>query len=500
MIKTKYPAYNDMSDAEVAQSTLKKYPQYQDMIKSGLKSVAGITPSQNIQVDQPKKSIFTKAVDKFDNAGKAIGDFGIGFAKGVVNAPRLAAEGGEKLGSFLSNMVSGKTEAPVQTTSATKPIEVFQPKGKAQEYGYKTEKFAEFFAPGLGPTGSGSNFLTRAATTGADMYAKTTIQGNDPIEAEKNALIGAATSLAAEPISYATKKLASPLKRSAESTYSQALAPTTKANKNMTQKIVPEFLDRKVSAFTRGGLMEKIQSGVDDAGEKVGAVLERIPKDKPTNIPRIVDDLEVIKEGYMVPGANGKMVIADPEAVAHIEQFQGLLKELGETNAPFGSVKKILQIWDRGVAKSGGYFGKTLSEGTKIDIQREAANAIRRELASANPDLAAVNKEFTFWANARKVLGDTIDRTTGRSSSLSSSIAEGAGVAGSLAKGEGIMDSFLIGKVIKGLASVTQSTGWKTVTAIQKNNLANFLGRGDLEKAIELIGKIGAAINSGKKI
>jgi hypothetical protein len=58
-------------------------------------------------------------------------------------------------------------------------------------------------------------------------------------------------------------------------------------------------------------------------------------------------------------------------------------------------------------------------------IHGRAADAIREEFAKADPSLAALNKEFSFWKNAEKVVDETILRREGQARPLGRKIAEG---------------------------------------------------------------------------
>src|SRR5207245_2195250 len=130
----------------------------------------------------------------------------------------------------------------------------------------------------------------------------------------------------------------------------------------------------------------------------------------------------------------GRRVVVDHQGYQNISDVQNTLSQMGD-QVSRGSMTKFRQILDAKVSKAGGYYGKTLSEGSVVDAQREGANAIRSQLASQFPDLGKVNAEYSFWKNANKILNDTVTRTKGQQPSLGESIAQAGGGAAGWLKG-----------------------------------------------------------------
>lgn len=472
-----------------------------------------------------------------ENIGKGLGNLAAGSAKGVMDIPREAAALGTTAGGLMGKLPGadkageairatlGRVVSPQQAqgllnaqNASTEQGALTKPVGTAQNIGYGAEKIGELFVPGLGEEAvgadvasagekapllaraiqAGKNAVTKGTLSGADLAARTAVQTNDPKQAVLAGAFGLAGGVGGEIAGKVGEAVAPALKESAVKGYIKALAPTTIENKAIAKKIAPGLLERGVTGITRGSLMAKLGSGVEGAIEGMNKVLEKIPEKTPVNIKNIVSSLEKVKEDFMIMGEKGKMIAADPEAVQHIEMFQKILNQVGTETAPVETVRKLRQIWDKAVQSKKGFFGKTVAEGTKLDIQREAAGAIREELAKQFPDLDKANKEFHFWMNAQKVLGDTMQRTAGHAAPLGQTIAEAAGTAGALAEHSGIPGAVFMGQVFKGLKALVSGTGWKTVGAVTKNRIANLLAEGKGEEALAAITKLTVGLSNRK--
>lgn len=353
-------------------------------------------------------------------------------------------------------------------------------------------------------------------------------------------------------------KVAPMMRAAAEKQYTQALAPTTLANKSIASKIVPGLLDKRVSALSREGLQGKVQAQLAEAGDKFDEVLDQIssqtkttvtaqPPTKPgvptritesqrafptaptrvfaaerdafpavpdrvkapVNRPPIITTEKGVRvdatplldalEDYKAQFKVGKIVVNRP-AVAAAEDLQRIVKQLGNNGSlekvSFQSLRKLRQILDSNVAHAKGYAGKTLKEGSALDTQKELANAIRGELAKKSPELAKVNAEYSFWKNVDKVVGDTVERTKGQSGGLEKGIATAGGVAGGLAHG-GPAGAILYGVMARQFQRIISSPGWKMVSATQKARLADMLAAGQVEDAAFLAGALTAGANIG---
>jgi hypothetical protein len=279
----------------------------------------------------------------------------------------------------------------------------------------------------------------------------------------------------------AVKPLAPMLEKSAVTQYKKALAPTKQANKYLAQKITPELLQRGVSGSLEG-IKEQAQSALDEVGPQIDAAIhdpvrqqlyKAIPQAKQLAIQPVVDALEKYKQEGTVDG-----VMVDPDLVERATQLQDIVQEFGP-DISYESLNRVRRIWDAKVVRAGGYVGKSLADGSMMDAMREGANAIRSELAKDRPDIAKLNKEYSFWSNVQQVAGDTLQRRNGQEGALMPKLA---GIGGA-ATGHTPM-----GVAMYALGRVIQSPRWRTISAITKNQIANAIARGDASGLTKLVG------------
>jgi len=274
----------------------------------------------------------------------------------------------------------------------------------------------------------------------------------------------------------AAKPLASLLEKSASAQYLKALAPTTKTNKFTAQKIAPEMMQRGVS-----GSLESIKAragaALEDVGPQIDEAIQNIPQAKKLAIQPVIDALEQYKQEGVVNG-----VKVDPNLVNKATQLQRIVKQLGP-DVSYESLNRVRQIWDKSVARAGGYQGKSLAEGSMVDAMREGANAIRSELAKDQPDIAKLNSEYSFWSKVNQVVGDTITRRSGQEGAVMPKLA---GIGGA-ATGHTPM-----GVAMYALGRIIQSPRWRTFSAIKKTQIANAIAAGDAATITKLAG-IGAS-------
>lgn len=414
--------------------------------------------------------------------------------------------------------------------------------------------------------------------------------------------------------SMAAKDVVAPaLQRSAESGYSKFLNPTTKQNKFATRQIVPELLDRRVTATSPGSLASRAAANAEPIGADIGNAIDALPPFQkppitapwrmlpaaPTEVPlaasgpgkmpgalqpagtppipesafspesriaagdsgipaiRLTDATEPSapwrysttgpragtaelppapqsEQGVMVTrdpaianqfqtptakplpkqaqavlnrlesyknGATVDGVQVDDATVANAGKLQDIIRELGPDVSP-QSLNRVRQIWDSKVAQGGGYLGKTLSEGSMLDAQREGANAIRGVLAADNPDLAKLNAEFHFWRQVGDVAGATAERQTGQQGPLARIFSPMLGAGAALAHGGGTAEAIGTAAVMSAANEVIHSPYFRTFSAVQKARLADAISSMDVptikamaRPAVET----GAATGSTKK-
>lgn len=372
----------------------------------------------------------------------------------------------------------------------------FQPEGPMQEGGAKALDFLSFLAPG-GPVKGLAGMAAQGAKAGGIAAVQGETGGNAILSAILGSLGPAAASVAG--------KAAGPLKAGAERQMARVLGPTTRENKAITEKVVPELLGRGFKGMTREGLLAKASGQVEKAGQTLERELVKIPAGKTLNTKPVLDAMDEAKAAFQTgtktvqKQINGKMVdvvepiYADPAAVRQIDAIRNIVDQHGK-DVSVASLRKLRQIWDRQVAHGKGFYGKTLREGSELEVKRDAAGAIRAELAKEFPDVAKVNKELSFWLKVEKVLEETVERTRSQQKSLGEQVIRGGAVAGGIS-GVGMAggaEAATAAAAIAALNKLVRSTAWNTLAAVQKNRLADMIAGGRMDEALAMIARLGA--------
>jgi hypothetical protein len=289
----------------------------------------------------------------------------------------------------------------------------------------------------------------------------------------------AGSDLLGKGVNKATDAAVPLLQKSAKAQYMKALAPTKAQNKVIAQRITPGLLQRGVTGSLEG-IHDQAGAALDDVGPQIDEAIKNIPQGKKLAIQPVLDSLEDYKQQGVVDG-----VKVDPDLVKQAAQLQRIVKQFGP-DVSYSSLNRVRRIWDSKVARVGGYAGQSLAEGSKVDAFREGASAIREELAKDRPDIAKLNKEYSFWSNVQQVVGDTIKRRSGQEGALMPKLA---GIGGA-ATGHTIP-----GAVMYALGRVIQSPRWRTFSAVKKTQIANAISAGDVATVTKLAG-IGASAGS----
>lgn len=384
-----------------------------------------------------------------------------GIGKGLYNtfagATRLLAPIPAAVG--LGNQFPPLRDAPVEEN---------------EQMGANVGEALPYFAPG-GPVKG----LAGAVVQGAKAGGIAAAQGKDPT---LPAAFGAAGPIAAPLVGKAVRAILPAGTRQ----YAQALGPTTVENKRLTEKLVPELISRRVHG-SRESLGKLAGEQIETSGAALEEALKGVPKGKAVDVAAVMDHLHKLKKQYIVPGKDqGSSNIVNQAAYDNLGELQNMV---ASTQPTFDSVRQLRKILDDMVVSGDRTFGRTVAEGSKLDATREAANAIRRELAKAAPNVALVNKEYSFWKNVDRVLSATKQRTASQSQGLGQQITEAvatpaavAAVAtGQLGTASGIAIPVLLRKVI-------QSPAWRTFSAVQKDRLAQAIASRDAQEVGRLLG------------
>jgi hypothetical protein len=289
-----------------------------------------------------------------------------------------------------------------------------------------------------------------------------------------------ATGVEGPTIGDAKQFAADALRASAERNIARTLDPTTKENKAITEAIAPEIARRGVMALTRGALEKKAAAAAEVAGQKIDDFYQnQVPPGATIPTQPLIDHFEAGKRAFM--GSNGEVI--DQTAIDRIENLKQVVQQFGP-DVSVDDLVKLRRVWDEQIRASKGFFGKTVEEGSLLGAKKAAADSIRKILAEQYPDLDALNKEYSFWANVRDVMGETNLRKAAQRTPLGETIAGSAlGTAGYLAHG---LQGGEAGLAVATLIKAMRSTGWRTTTSATKYKIADWLAAGDVPSAARI--------------
>lgn len=266
------------------------------------------------------------------------------------------------------------------------------------------------------------------------------------------------------------------LDKSATEDITKVLAPTGKTDKLITQKIAPQLAKSGIMAASREGLLSKYQALQGTAGDALEAGYDALPKDAQVEVGGLFDTVQKEIDNLTV---NGSVPSAAAPKVTALQNMMKDLANIGIQTSPDGSkvfadvanVRQLRQILDTGKQ---GFAFSDLDTATRA-AQKTLANGIRGAFAEQYPDIAKLNKDFSFWSNAVGVLQNTIDRKTGQTGLLRKGIAGGIGSLGGLASGHPVVGAG-VGKI---LSDFIESPAYHTVSAALKNKIAAAFEKGD---------------------
>lgn len=309
----------------------------------------------------------------------------------------------------------------------------------------------------------------------------------------------------------------------AERQYGRVLGATTKPNKVRSGEVikgydapvasspgtnvrVPGLLDRGTTAFTRKGLAAKATDTVRDLGQRLEAEWSNIPPDQGVPAADVYKTLDTQLQGeFLRPSPSGGMLPTGPHGAGGLAFGQSLKNYLkgheitdasGKQIIPYDSIRKFRQDWDTLVASKNGYAGADLANQANTSAYKVSANGLRNILNSGNPTIEAINREFSFWKDASRVIDDTNLRTSTQAKPLGRKLARVAGQAVGYGQA-GPVGAVLGGEAMDALEATISSPAWQTVSAVNKARLADAIATGSAAQVMGAIGEIqrgGAAV------
>ena len=279
------------------------------------------------------------------------------------------------------------------------------------------------------------------------------------------------------------------LRTSAEKQYGQVLNPTTRGLKKVTEnRIVPQLIERRETYRSLKSLKDNASKRVENLGAQIGDYWNSMPDDALAPVSEIIDRVKAEAENiHTIAGPGGKRVpLGDigAQGVASAKSLASTLEEAsvidpstGVRQIPVKRLREVRQYFDDVAARGKRYQGADLAEAGKAETYGRVADAIREEFAKADPSLDVLNKEFSFWKNVEKVAEETVTRRVGQAKPLTRQMGELAGATAGAVSG-GPVGAVVGSKSLGMLLSLTQSTAWRTISAVTKDKLANALSKG----------------------
>src|SRR5262252_1087747 len=395
--------------------------------------------------------------------------------------------------------------------------EAITPVGMPQKIGYGAEKLAEFALPGGTISKAGAAVTTGATTAkalqiagqaGSEAAAAATIAGmqtgGDTEAMKEAALTAGVTSGALGAAGEVAGPVSGYLKQAAREQYSRVLNPTKQGLKYISQtEVVPGLLERRVVPATLKTLQGRAGQEVQKWGQAISDQFDNLPPGTAVDLKSVLAPLSSAAEDLNIITSSGKAIPKSPyakQAIDNIADMKQTLTDVAEVNpatseleVPVDRLRTLRQYFDKVAARAGRYQGTSLAEQNMAEAHGLAADAIRGELAKAYPDIAAMNKEYTFWKNALDVANSTLLRREGQARPLGRKIAGAIGAGVGFAKAGPV--GLPLGKVaMDTFERVTTSPYWNAANAVMKDRLADALASGNRGAAEFYLGRIAAAI------
>jgi len=286
-------------------------------------------------------------------------------------------------------------------------------------------------------------------------------------------------------VGVASRPFSNALEKSAIAQYSQALAPTTKETKFLTNRITPELLKRGEKSLTLQGLENKAQTNLTKIGQKLDDAESSINPQIQVKTQKVLDDLNKYEEQFYTTNNKGQRIALEPDKIAATRELKSIIQQF-DGSASFESFQKAKRIWAETISEAKGYAGKSFTEGSKLKVKDVATDAIRQELAKNFPDLDKLNKEYSFWKNVEKVTSETLKRKTGQAQPLGQTMAQNVGQGAGLIRGT-VSDAIFLGSALKNVTKLFQSPGYRMISSTAKYRLAKLISAGKFDEASKLV-------------
>jgi hypothetical protein len=453
-----------------------------------------------------------------ETIGRTVGDVAIGAGKRLL---KTAETGGAYLRKIPGVNALDRLVPPIYL-----PVNL-DPANAAQSIGGVIEQVAEIATPsraiyrtGLKAAEIGAPILARIlGPTLARLAPRATVEaiGNAALAKVQGATnpeagVTAAVSAAVPTIGTVAVKLAKALREGAAADVGRFFDATTKPLKRVVGKRTEEVLSRGSEVLgwvgrSREGAAEVFATARQAAGEAVDEALGRFGAQDVMDAPgRLIAALDEAKAPYvvervmdpkMVPPpyrefikdtlADGRVRVDLPRNLGRVRQIEGL-KTLVRAHGDAMTVDDLVGLrraWDEVAYQRPGTTLETVKTVNAKWARKMGGDAIRAILDTDRPELAAINREFSFWKDLDAVMSATVERKRGQAGGLLAPMAENAGrvVGGVLGSSGGIGGTLggaiIAGKTAKLAQRVFESPRYRSLSAEFKAGLAKLIASGN---------------------
>lgn len=267
------------------------------------------------------------------------------------------------------------------------------------------------------------------------------------------------------------------LKESAAKSYGKVLGATTKSEKETASKVIPGMVEKKPITFSRGTLQATAEKEMDKSGEALEKSYDDLPKDSKISIVPTIENIKKEQEGLKIKG-----VLPEVNKVryAQLDKVKNDLMQVARAREVSPqTLREFRQVYDSHIVESKQGFKMTGRGGARLQAQRFIANDIRRELAQKLPNIAKLNKTYSFWSHMEELLETTGPKEKGALSSI-----HGFGAV----RPEEIHP--YLGVFINLGKLVSDNVLWNSISGSLKSRIADTIASGNFGQANKLIDSI----------
>ena len=273
-------------------------------------------------------------------------------------------------------------------------------------------------------------------------------------------------------------KVGKSLKKSALKDVEQALGATKQAMKKKWAKIAPWVLERWLVG-SREWLLKKADSWVAKFGNAIDEFIDVNGIEWSIEKKKLIQALDIIEAETVFAWS-----VIDQTKFNAVKTFKEWIKKMDIDVIEWKKLRVLRKLYDD-ITKSTWWFWLGEEAKIKNELSSKLWNIIRKEIAEWNPDLAKLNKEYSFYANLKEVLDETQARTKPQSGMFRKAFATVVWW-----EQQGITDKVLWYIWTKLFLDTTSWATWKTLNAKIKNKFAKLLWEWDIPNINKYIKKI----------